>query len=52
MYCPFAAAKEDAGSLTFEGGYSRANSAKTTGNVAISQNVTAICSGEYDSIST
>src|SRR5882672_2380736 len=48
MYCPLAAATGDAVSHTFSGGYWRANSANTTGRVAISQNVTAICSGEYD----
>src|SRR5579859_1923615 len=51
MYWPFAAAAGELGSLTFEGGYWRASSAKTTGNVAISQKVTAICSGEYESMS-
>src|ERR1700722_580032 len=51
MYCPFAAATGERGSLTFDGGYCRASSAKTTGSVAISQKVTAICSGEYESSS-
>ncbi len=51
MYWPFAAANGDAGSETIPGGYCRANSAKTTGSTAISQKVTAICSGEYDNIS-
>ena len=37
---------DEAGSLTTDGGYCRASSEKTTGRVAISQNVTAICSGE------
>src|SRR5215831_38010 len=51
MYWPFAAATGDAGSLTTFGGYWRASSANTTGKTAISQNVTVICSGEYESIS-
>ncbi len=46
MYWPLAAAMGDAGSETIFGGYSQANSANTTGNTAISQKVTAICSGE------
>src|SRR5271165_298488 len=49
MYWPLAAARGEAGSLTFDGEYCRASSAKTTGSVAISQKVTAICSGEYES---
>src|SRR5437016_3646525 len=39
MYCPFAAAIGDVGSLTFAGGYCRASSAKTTGSVARSQTI-------------
>src|SRR5215472_8340779 len=52
MYCPLAAASGDFGSLTLDGGYCWANSAKTTGSTATSQKVTVICSGEYDNIST
>ena len=51
MNCPFAAAIGDIGSLTFVGGNCRASYANTTGKIAIYQNVTAICSGEYESIS-
>src|SRR5215467_1623865 len=51
MYCPLAAASGEFGSLTFDGGYCRANSAKTTGSTVTSQKLMVICSGEYDSIS-
>src|SRR5260370_38796335 len=49
MYCPLAAATAEFGSLTREGLYLDASSAKMTGITAFSQTLVTICSGEYES---
>src|ERR1700732_1985027 len=49
MYCPLAAATADFGSLTWDGLYLVASSAKITGITAFSQTLATTCSGEYES---